>query len=268
MIAAIGQRKRPEDLICTIGGTSQKPVADAHPDLMTVEYSIGYVSSFAKYRVYESQVWRHCTHGFQDDQQGRFFDTVIPYFFDPDEFTFRSAPDSNRFLLFVGRLTPKKGIGIACEAAALAGVPLKVIGHGDPSLVTHGAEYLGALNDAERNGYISLASALICPTLYLEPFGAMAVEAQLSGTPVISTDFGAFVETVAQGVSGYRCNLLGDFVDAIDAVQDLDRRDIRQRAVALYSLDAVKPQYQAYFERLTLLWADGWKTTMKTSVCV
>ena len=53
MIAEIGKRKQPRDLICTIAGGSMAHVSMAHPDLMTVEYSIGYVGTFAKYRVYQ-----------------------------------------------------------------------------------------------------------------------------------------------------------------------------------------------------------------------
>lgn len=250
----IAKRKQPRDFICTIGGLSQKPVADAHPDLMTVEYSIGYVASFAKYRVYESHVWRHCTHGFQDDQQGRFFDAVIPYFFDESEFPFRAKKEP--FAVYVGRLTEKKGIGIACEAAAKAGVPLKVIGHGDPKLVTHGAEYLGALPDAERNDWVSRASVSLNPTLYLEPFGATVVEAQLSGTPVVTTDFGAFVETVEHGKTGYRCTYLGEFVQALHDVRRLSPSYIRKRAVRLYGWERAKTAYQRYFERLSLMWGE------------
>lgn len=256
MAREIGKRKQPRDFVLTIGGTSQQSVAEAHPDLMTVEYSIGYVSSFAKYRVYESHIWRHCTHGYQDDQQGRFFDAVIPYFFDEDEFPFRA--DKESFALYLGRLTERKGVGIACRAAKLAGIPLKVIGHGDKNLVTDGAEYLGALSDAERNDWLSRASVLVSPTLYLEPFGSMAVESQLCGTPVVSTDFGAFVETIEHGKTGYRCNYLGEFVKGIKDAPSLDPVYIRARAVGKYSIHKIKNDYQRYFERLMLLWDNGW----------
>ncbi len=257
-IGEIARRKQPRDIICTIGGTSQKEIADAHPDLMCVEYSIGYAGSFAPYRVYQSQAWRHYTHGKQGMEDGRFFDAVIPYFFDPSEYTFRE--DKETFALYVGRLTPRKGIGVACEAAKLAGVPLKVIGHGDTSLVTHGAEYLGALPDDERNDYLSRASCLICPTLYLEPFGSMAVEAQLSGTAVICSDFGAFTETVEHGWTGFRCNTLGDFVSAFERVWLIDPKVIRRKAINRFSIDNVAPKYRAYFSRLETLWDQGWRT--------
>jgi glycosyltransferase involved in cell wall biosynthesis len=139
-------------------------------------------------------------------------------------------------------------------------VPLKVIGHGQPELVTHGAEYLGALSDTERNEWVSKASAIICPTLYLEPFGSMAVEAQFCGTPVISTDFGAFVETVEQGRTGYRCTYMGEFVKAFSDVRQLDPSYIRARAENLYSLDAAAAAYRRYFDRLALLWDGGFNT--------
>lgn len=262
MISAIGKRKEPRDFICTIGGTSQEPVARAHPDLMTVEYSIGYVSSFADYRVYESHVWRAMTHGFQNQIDGRFFDDVIPLFFDPLEFQM-NKPSDPPFALYVGRLIPKKGLSIACKAAAKAGIPLKVIGHGDTSLVTDGAEYLGEVSVAERNDWMSRATALLCPTLYVEPFGSVAVEAQMCGTPVISTDFGGFVETVEQGKTGFRCRFMGEFFQALHDVSGLDRSYIRQRAIEKYAMDSVKLDYQRYFERLLMLWEKGWETCGK-----
>jgi glycosyltransferase involved in cell wall biosynthesis len=255
-IKAIASRKNPRDMICTIGGTSQKEITDAHPDLLCVEYSIGYEGCYAPHRVFQSQAWKHYIHGRLGLLDGRFFDTVIPYFFDPEEYVFKEKKEP--FALFVGRLTYKKGIGIACEAAQRAGVPLKVIGHGNPSLVTHGAEFLGTLPDDERNDYIARATCLISPTLYLEPFGATAIEAQLSGTPVVCSDFGAFTETVQHGSTGFRCNYLGEFTEAIRASAKLSPAYIQHRAKTLYSLDAVRPQYDAYFARLSLMWGKGW----------
>ena len=259
-VAEIAKRKQKGDFICLIGGTSQEPIANAHPDLMTVEYSIGYVSSFAKYRVYESHYWRAMSHGAQNMIDGRFFDAVIPLCFDSAEFKYRGNAEKEPFALYVGRLVPKKGLSIACKAAALAGVPLKVIGHGDTSLVTDGAEYVGALEMEEKNEWMSRASVLLAPTLYVEPFGSVAIEAQMCGTPVVSTDFGGFVETVDHGVTGYRCNYLGEFVEAIKQAPKLDCLTIRKRALAKYDIPTVAAEYDRYFKRLNLLWDQGWDT--------
>lgn len=260
MVREIGKRKQPRDLICSIGGASQKPVADAHPDLMFVEYSIGYLGSFSPYRVFESRAWQHLTYGAQQVPNGRFFDTVIPCFYDPNEFPFREKHERENFVLYVGRYIPRKGIEIACRAAKTAGVPLKLIGHGDASLITYG-ENLGAVSAKVRNDYMSKARAVITPTIYVEPFGQVPVEAQMCGTPVISTDFGGFTETVIHGETGYRCNYLGEFVQAIDRVMHSDRyRFIRASAIQRFSIESVKKQYQAYFDRLALLWGDGFDT--------
>lgn len=258
MIREIGKRKQPRDFICLIGGSSQEPVTKAHPELMAVEYSIGYTGSYSPYRVFESMAWKHCTYGFQNIHDVRFFDTVIPLFFDASEFTYRDQKEP--FALYVGRLTVRKGLEIACRAAKEAGVPLKVIGHGKEAQVTHGAEYLGPLDMAARNDWMSRASVVVTPTQYIEPFNAVAVEAQLCGTPVVSTDIGGFTETVEHGKTGFRCNILGEFVRAIKEAPSLDPAYIRARALREYSLEAVAPKYQAYFERLMLLWEKGWDT--------
>lgn len=256
-IREIGKRKEDHDLICSIGGGSQRSVANAHSDLQFVEYSIGYQGSFSPYRVFESTAWMHYAYG-QQGLDARFFDTVIPCAYDPEEFPFRSTKEP--FALYVGRLIPRKGVEIACRAAHAAGVPLKIIGHGDKALVTHGAEYLGALSASERNEWMASAQCVFTPTTYIEPFNQVAVEAQLCGTPVISTDFGGFTETIEHGVTGFRCSYLGEFAQAIHDCADLDPLAIRMRAVEKYSLHNVKHQYQRYFERLALLWGKGWDT--------
>ena len=45
----------------------------------------------------------------------------------------------------------------------------------------------------------------------------------ICGTPLISVDYGAFTETIVEGVTGFRCNTLGDWVAGIEASKNLDR---------------------------------------------
>lgn len=258
MAREVRARKQPHDFLLTIGGGSQKPVSDLNPDLMCVEYSIGYSASFSPFRVFESTAWQHVTYGQQDIKDGRFFDAVIPCFYDETEFPF--SEDKEPFALYVGRLVPRKGLEIACQAADVAGIPLKVIGHGDKGLVTHGAEYLGALPLEERNAWMARAQCVLTPTLYIEPFNQVAVEAQFCGTPAIATDWGGFTETIEHGETGFRCHYLGEFAEAIRRSRGLNPAHIRQRAIDRFSMAVVGPQYQAYFDRLTLLWGKGWHT--------
>ncbi len=254
---AIRDRKAPRDLIATIAGSAQMFVSEHHPELRMLEYSIGYRGIAGPYRVFQSQAWRHVVHGFTGVDGGRDFDAVIPPWFETLTLPpFERAPES--YVLYCGRFTASKGLPIACEAAKRAGVKLLIVGHGDAQLITYG-ECLGAVSTPERNRLMAKARAVLMPTRYIEPFGNVSAEAQLCGTPVISTDHGAFTETVEQCVSGYRCTTLGEFVQAIDLAKDLDRLAIRLRARSLWDLDAARTAYAAYFRRLDLVGNDGWR---------
>ena len=257
-IEALRQRVQPRDLILLSGGYSQHRIAEAFPGNLIVEPGIGYSGVLDRsFRVWESYAWMHCVLGqggaYQAD--GRFFDTVIPNLFDPAE-----LPPGNGeggYLLYLGRLIDRKGVRIAIETARAAGLPLKVAGVGD-YVLPDDVEYLGLVRPAERAQLMGEAIALLAPTVYVEPFGGVAVEAQLTGTPAITTDWGAFTETVQHGIGGFRCHTLAEFVEAAHQAPGLDRDQIHQHALEGYSLDAVAPMYERYFKRLDTLWANGW----------
>jgi len=166
--------------------------------------------------------------------------------------------ETRSYFLFMSRMTPRKGYEIAIEATRRAGAKLLIAGVGGDHPEAEHVEYVGLADTEKRAELMGGARAIFVPTLYVEPFGGVAVEAQLCGTPVISTDFGAFTETVDHGVSGFRCHTLAEFARACDDVGDLDRHAIREAAIARWSTETVGPAYSAYFERLQGLWGDGW----------
>ena len=53
-IAEMTKRLQQKDFICLIGGWCQKPIADAFPAHLTVEFGIGYTGTFSKFKVFES----------------------------------------------------------------------------------------------------------------------------------------------------------------------------------------------------------------------
>jgi glycosyltransferase involved in cell wall biosynthesis len=243
--AAIQKRKAPGDWICTIAGSANLPIWQQHSDCRFLEYSIGYKGVCAPYRIYQSQAWRHVLHGVCGMDYGRTTDDVIYHWMPEDDFPEGQPED---YVLYVGRINDVKGIKGVCDSAQAAGVRLVLIGEGDISLITYG-EYVGTWPAAERNRWMAGAKALLCPTQYIEPSATVVVEAQLCGTPVISTPWGGFPEYIEDRRTGFLCKSPREFVQAIDRVSELDRDYTRARARMLYGWDAGKRAYQQYFER-------------------
>lgn len=254
----IDERIEPGDTLCLIAGVCQEPLAKAFPDNRTVEFGIGYEGIFANFKVFESYAWMHHVYGQKGIVNGIFYDSVIPNYFDPSDFQFHQRGKRDDYLLYIGRITQRKGIEIVKEIVKHTGLPLKVAGQGDLALFD-GVEidYLGVVGPSTRNILMADAKAVLVPTLYIEPFGGVAVEAQLSGAPVITTDWGAFPETVVDGVTGRRCRTLQQFIDAVEECDSLDRREIRRRAER-YLTTNVRYEYQRYFELLATLDRKGW----------
>jgi glycosyltransferase involved in cell wall biosynthesis len=101
------------------------------------------------------------------------------------------------------------------------------------------------------------AVALLAPTLYIEPFGGVAVEAMLSGTPAITSDFGAFTETVETGRTGFRFRTLAEGAQAVGAATTIDPLGARERAVERFAMENVAPAYLRVLERLEGLYGAG-----------
>jgi glycosyltransferase involved in cell wall biosynthesis len=256
VINKMRERLEPQDFICVIGGTAHKPIADAFPQHTTVEFGVGYGGTFAKYRVFESYAWMHSIYaGWKNPTttDGNFFDAVIPGYLEPEMFP--AGNGDGDYYFYIGRIIDRKGYRIAQEVCERLGKRLILAGPGEG---TGYGEFIGNVGPEQRAELMGGAIALFAPTLYIEPFGNIAVEAQTCGTPTITTDWGAFVETNINGVTGYRCRTLADFVRAAEDVKSLDRAAIRQQAIEKYSLATVGKMYEEYFERLLTLWDDGW----------
>jgi glycosyltransferase involved in cell wall biosynthesis len=256
VIKGIQKRLEKKDFLCFIGGICHKPIADAFPEHMSVEFGIGYEGTFAKYRVFESYAWMHCLytqHKLPSSVNGNFFDSVIPGYFEPEMFPF--VENKKDYYLFIGRLIDRKGYHIAQEVCQRLGKRLVLAGAGPKKGY---GEFVGCVGPEERGKLMSNAIAVFVPTLYIEPFGNVVVEAQLCGTPVISTDWGAFAETNIDGVTGFRCRTFKEFCDATEDVKNLNPKNIREIAVRKYSLEVIQKEYEKYFRRLLTLWDNGW----------
>lgn len=252
-IERIGESIQPGDYICVIAGWTQKIVTDAFPANTAVEYGVGYGGVYTDFRVFESYAWMHTVYGALAKDahaaDGRFYDVVIPNSYHPHEF--EKGNGSGDYLLFIGRGVERKGINLAREVAQAANIELVEVGQDTRGPV---------VGPEEKKELYKNARATIVPTLYIEPFGGVHVESQLCGTPVITTDWGVFTETVQQGFNGWRCRDLGEFVWAVQNSQSMDREAIVEHALSKWSTDVTKRQYANYFARLEDLKEKGWYT--------
>lgn len=109
----------------------------------------------------------------------------------------------------------------------------------------------------ERAEEMGAATCLLMPTRYIGPFEGVAVEAMLCGTPVVTTDWGAFSDTVIDGVTGFRCRSLAEMAWAIKEAPKLSRAFIRKHAQGTYAKGVVGHRYADYFNRVAGLWWGG-----------
>lgn len=272
-IDAMRARVQQRDFLCLITST-QGLIADAVAgpkwnSPITVEWGVGYEGvDMRSWAAYESYAWMHHVYGLRRIVNGRAYDQVIPNFFDASQFSVPKKP-SGDYLLYLGRVIQRKGPHIAAEIAKRVGLPLIVAGPGatfvtegriegaDDVIIEGDVHYVGPVGFQQRNELMGNAAATIVPTIYVEPFGGVAVEAMLAGSPVIASDWGSFTEIVTPDVGG-RFHTLAQGVHAFKESRNLDRKKIRKRAMSRFSLEAVGPMFTRWFDQLDGLWGKGW----------
>lgn len=136
---------------------------------------------------------------------------VKPNFVDPDPGE-RVRPGD--YALYVGRLSPEKGVSTLVEAwrRVPPNVPLVIAGDGPlrqqleavvESKQLHNVRFVGRLGRDQVFDAMKNAAFLIVPSIWNEPFGLIIAEAFACGTPVLGACVGAIPEMIEDGVSGF-----------------------------------------------------------------
>jgi glycosyltransferase involved in cell wall biosynthesis len=169
------------------------------------------------------------------------------------------------YLLFVGRITPEKGIDAAIDVARAVGLRLFVAAK---AIDTHELQhYEDVVAPAEKEGVVRFLGEVGPPardrlyadaiaTLMMgdwpEPFGLVAVESLAAGTPVIARRAGALPEIVRPGVDGFVVESVEEAISVIREVTALDREVIRTDALKRFSADRMIDEYERLFSKLAL----------------
>ncbi|OLC52883.1 MAG: hypothetical protein AUH85_15585 [Chloroflexi bacterium 13_1_40CM_4_68_4] len=184
---------------------------------------------------------------------------------------YRASYARGRYLAFVGRVSPEKGLDRAIEVALAAGIPLRIaarlpleerlgpsarldheyyeariLPHLDHPLI----DYVGELDDEEKEEFYRGALALLFPIDWPEPFGLVQIEALACGTPVLARPLGAAPEIIEDGVNGYLCRTIADFVAAIERLDAIDRHACRASFEARFTSAVMAESYERVYQTI------------------
>ena len=153
------------------------------------------------------------------------------------------------YALFVGRLSPEKGISVMLEAAELGlGMPLKVAGTGPLKDAVIKAERPGVLEYLDSQSQESVyhlmkgARVLLMPSLWYEGLPMVIPEAFGTGLPVIASQIGALKSLVSHEQNGLGV-LPGDAMSLAQAAQRLSG----DRALEALLRTGARMSYETYY---------------------
>jgi len=175
-------------------------------------------------------------------------------------YSFSAEPED--YVAFVGRICREKRPDYAIEIAKQAGLRLKIAAKVDkvdesyfeseikPLLDHPLIEFIGEVNEAEKNVLLGGARALLFPIDWPEPFGLVMIEALACGTPVIAFERGSVPEVLEHGKTGF---IVGDVPEAVAALSELDtidRRTCRKEFETRYTCFQMAKNYLSVYSEL------------------
>jgi glycosyltransferase involved in cell wall biosynthesis len=185
---------------------------------------------------------------------------VIHHGIDLDVYT--KGEGGGGYVMFVGRMSPDKGVHHAVRIAKKAGrkLILSTKMREDLEVAYFEQEVRPLLDpDDETPSEIPLgrriellrgAEAMLNPITWREPFGLVMAEALACATPVLAFPKGAAPEIIDPGRTGYLCRDEGEMISAIDRVGELSRSHCRDAAVERFSLQRMAREHDRLYRRI------------------
>ncbi|QXV67509.1 glycosyltransferase family 4 protein [Mucilaginibacter achroorhodeus] len=163
--------------------------------------------------------------------------------------------------VFLGRIEPIKGPHIAVEIAQATGKKLILAGNVPTEHRTYfetmikpflgdQIQYVGAVNDLQKNELLGKAMALLMPILWNEPFGIVMIEAMACGTPVVALNRGAVPEVVISGLTGFIGDTMNELIKKISLLNSIDRKAVRATVENRFSSEIIASNYLDLYEQL------------------
>ena len=167
------------------------------------------------------------------------------------------------YLAFLGRISPEKGLEKAIDIARRTGIKLLVAAKIDradqqyfENYIRHLfddplVEYIGEINEDEKQEFLGNALALLFPIQWVEPFGLVMIEAMATGTPVIAFRNGSVPEVVDDGITGAIVSSEEEAARAIQDIHRFNRRVIRRIFEARFTSQIMARNYLHLYDFLS-----------------
>jgi glycosyltransferase involved in cell wall biosynthesis len=174
----------------------------------------------------------------------------------------RLGDGRGNYLAFLGRISPEKRVDRAIEIARQLNMPLKIAAKVDPAdrayyereiktlLNTPNVEFVGEINDQQKDAFLGNAYALLFPIDWPEPFGLTMIEAMASGTPTIAFNRGSVPEVITNGVSGFVVDTIEKAVEAVRQAATFDRTACRAEFMKRFSAPKMAQDYAKLYETI------------------
>ncbi len=175
---------------------------------------------------------------------------------------YKAGPGGGGYVMFIGRMSPDKGVHHAVRVAKKAGRQLLMstkmredseIAYFESEvrpLLDPGDEMPAEMPVERRIELLRGADAMLNPITWREPFGLVMAEALACGTPVLAFPNGAATEIIESGRTGYLCRDEEEMISAVDRVADISRERCREAAEQRFSLQQMAREHERYYRRV------------------
>lgn len=169
--------------------------------------------------------------------------------------------DSDYFL-FLGTLSPSKGVDLAIACAKQLKTKLIIAGEvrGEdenflkkkvyPFVDGRQITFAGEVDFAKKCRLLKGAKAVLVPSRWQEAFGLVMVEALACGTPVVALGNGSVPEIIAHGKTGFIAKTPASFIKFASRVGILSRQMCRKEAEHRFDSSIMAQGYLNVYKKL------------------
>lgn len=166
-----------------------------------------------------------------------------------------------KYLAFLGRISPEKGLERAIEIAIRSGIPLKIAAKIDQKdqeyfeqcirvLLDHPLiEFVGEIAEGQKNEFLGDAIALLFPIKWHEPFGLVMIESLACGCPVVAYSIGSVCEVIEHGITGFIVANQDDAVKAVKNIGLISRQECRRVFEERFTASRMTQDYLSLYNR-------------------